>query len=129
MRALIRAGQVRSAPDCREGGFAVALADCCFHPASSLGAQIDLSAARSGRLDEILFNESQSRVVISTMPENAEAVLQSAAAAGVSAPRRDAAGGDELGLAVAGETLRWPIHKLHDDWHGAIARALGEETK
>ena len=45
LRELIRAGQIRSAHDCSEGGLAVALAESCFNPESSLGATIDLSAA------------------------------------------------------------------------------------
>ena len=75
LRDLIRTGEVRSAHDCSEGGLAVALAESCFNPAGSLGAQIDLSAAGQERLDQILFNETQSRIVISTVPENAEKVL------------------------------------------------------
>ncbi len=73
LRELIRAGLVRSAHDCSEGGLAVALAEACFNPDARLGAEIDLSAAGPQRLDQILFNESQSRVVISTVPGNADA--------------------------------------------------------
>ena len=36
VRELIRAGLVRSAHDCSEGGLAVALAECCFNPAGRL---------------------------------------------------------------------------------------------
>ena len=76
LRELIRAGHIRSAHDCSEGGLAVALAESCFNPDGSLGATIDLGSAGAGRLDQILFNETQSRIVISTVPENADAVLQ-----------------------------------------------------
>ena len=37
VRELIRAGLVRSAHDCSEGGLAVALAECCFNPDGLLG--------------------------------------------------------------------------------------------
>src|SRR5437764_1326188 len=43
VRDLIRLGLVRSAHDCGEGGLAVALAECCFDPNGSLGADIDFS--------------------------------------------------------------------------------------
>src|SRR4029077_7740344 len=86
VRTLIRAGLVRSAHDCSEGGLAVALAECCFNPKQRFGAEIDLrgveapvsgvestaSPARTaaGKDATTLFNESQSRIVISVAPEN-----------------------------------------------------------
>jgi phosphoribosylformylglycinamidine synthase len=124
LRDLIHAGQIRSAHDCSEGGLAVALAEACFNPDGSLGALIDLGAAGPGRLDQILFNETQSRIVISTVPENADAVLQSLQERRLPAHRLGSVGGDELRIAVAGETLRWPLREIHADWFGAIANAL-----
>ncbi|MGH7936008.1 MAG: phosphoribosylformylglycinamidine synthase subunit PurL, partial [Chthoniobacterales bacterium] len=75
LRELIHAGRVRSAHDCSEGGLAVALAECCFNPEGSLGAEIDLSAAGEIRLDCLLFNESQSRIIISIEREEINNVL------------------------------------------------------
>ena len=126
IREMIRAGHVRSAHDCSEGGLAVALAEACFNPDGSLGAKIDLSAAGAARLDKILFNESQSRVVISTVPENVEAVLQLAQRRNVPAHLLGTVGGEELQIAIAGETLRWPLREIHDDWYNAIANAIRE---
>ena len=127
LRELIRAGHVRSAHDCSEGGLAVTLAEACFNPAGSLGAKIDLSAAGARRPAQILFNESQSRIVISTVPENADAVLQSAQLRGIPVHRLGTVGGDELRITLADETLRWPLREIHDDWYYAIANAVGEE--
>ncbi len=42
VRDLIRAGLVRSAHDCSEGGLAVALAESCFNPTGLYGADVDL---------------------------------------------------------------------------------------
>src|SRR5258707_1038113 len=79
---LIRAGWVRSAHDCSEGGLAVALAESCFNPDGLLGAEIEVAQASSLRAEDhkleacaTLFNESQSRIVISCAPNNAEKVL------------------------------------------------------
>ncbi|MEO6872565.1 MAG: phosphoribosylformylglycinamidine synthase subunit PurL [Chthoniobacterales bacterium] len=127
LRELIQAGKIRSAHDCSEGGIAVALAESCFNPAGSLGATIDLGATTFLRLDQILFNETQSRIVISCVPENADAVLELLASRDVPAARLGTVGGDTLKLMVAGETLRWPIAELHADWHDAIANALHAE--
>src|SRR5256714_5672946 len=100
VRELIRAGFVRSAHDCSEGGLAVALAECCFNPSGSLGATIDLSAAGAPRLDELLFNEAQSRIVISTSSENAEAALQLLKDRLVPAHRLGTTGGASLTIAA-----------------------------
>src|SRR5205823_7158849 len=76
IRDLIRRGLVKSAHDCSEGGLAVALAESCFNPEKLFGAEIDCShrpmggRERTSRSDvaRILFNESQSRIVISLTP-------------------------------------------------------------
>lgn len=129
LRELIHSGKVRSAHDCSEGGLAVTLAESCFNPAGSLGATVDLSAAGIEGVDEILFNESQSRIVISTVPENAEAVLQLAQSRGVPAQRLGTVGGNKLAITVAGETLSWPVEEIYHDWYDAIENAVrGELT-
>ncbi|HEY5036361.1 MAG TPA: phosphoribosylformylglycinamidine synthase subunit PurL, partial [Chthoniobacterales bacterium] len=122
LRELIHAGKIRSAHDCSEGGLAVALAESCFNPTASLGATIELSD--DARLDQILFNESQSRVVISTVPENAAAVMQLSQEHNVPAKRLGTVGGDTLTIALAGEHLSWRIASLHDDWFQSIARLV-----
>jgi phosphoribosylformylglycinamidine synthase subunit PurL len=126
LRELIRAGCVRSAHDCSEGGLAVALAESCFGPGGPLGAEIDLGAAGIRRLDHLLFNESQSRVVISTVPENVDPVLQLLKDRGVPAKRIGRVGGDALAIAASGEAVRWPIRELYDDWCNAISDIVGE---
>jgi len=124
LRELIRAGYVRSAHDCSEGGLAVAIAESCFNPDGFLGATIDLADAGAQRLDQVLFNETQSRVVISTVPENAEAVLQLFVQRGLPAHRLGTVGSSELAITATGETLRWPIQEIHADWYNAVAAAV-----
>ena len=126
LRELIHAGLVRSAHDCSEGGLAVALAEACFNPAGLLGAEIDLSGAGRLRLAQILFNESQSRVVISTVPTSADEVMRVLRERGVPAQRLGSVGGDALAITVDEERLRGPIREIFDDWFhsiGAIVRA------
>src|SRR5437870_800819 len=81
VRDLIREGLLKNAHDCSEGGLAVSLAECCFSPGGLLGADVDCSRrpvgdATHGKLAPqrhashseaatVLFNESQSRIVIS----------------------------------------------------------------
>ncbi|MEO8044557.1 MAG: phosphoribosylformylglycinamidine synthase subunit PurL [Spartobacteria bacterium] len=126
LRELIRTGLVRSAHDCSEGGLAVALAEACFNPAGRFGAEIDLSAAGPGRLDQILFNESQSRVVISIVPGSAKKVMEMLQLRGVSGHRLGVVGGEALAIHVAGEPLRWSLDEIYDDWFNAIGRLVGK---
>ncbi|BFM39151.1 phosphoribosylformylglycinamidine synthase subunit PurL [Synechocystis sp. LKSZ1] len=61
----IAQGWLRSAHDCAEGGLALALAEACI--GGQKGAHIVLDAS-SQRLDESLFGESASRIVVSVDP-------------------------------------------------------------
>jgi phosphoribosylformylglycinamidine synthase II len=134
VRELIRAGLVKSAHDCSEGGLAVALAECCFNPAGSLGADVDCSDGPTGRpektghrpvtTEEILFNESQSRIVISVAPENVEKTMSILQKAGVPHQELGKVGGDELRIRLNAEDFRWSITELYDDWWNAIRRAV-----
>lgn len=59
---MIKAGLVKSAHDCSEGGLAVALAECCILSPDHLGAEIKLD--QQMRTDALLFGETQSRIII-----------------------------------------------------------------
>jgi phosphoribosylformylglycinamidine synthase II len=120
VRELIRAGLVQSAHDCSEGGLAIALAESCFNPEGLFGANIEFSDAPTA-----LFNESQSRIVISCAPENAEKIQAMLRTKNV--PHQ------KLG-AVASETLSinefsWPIETIYDDWFNAIRRAVESDAE
>lgn len=84
LRQLIAGGLIRSAHDCAEGGLAVALAESCLGP-TPRGARVELSSTL--RPDVLLFNESQSRIVLSVSPEAAEALAAKVQAAGFSLTR------------------------------------------
>lgn len=82
LRSLITRGLIRSAHDCAEGGLAVALAESCLGP-TPLGATISFES--SLRPDIALFNESQSRIVVSIDPADLDTLLAAVQAAGISA--------------------------------------------
>ena len=63
----IRQGWLNSAHDCAEGGLAVALAESCI--GNGFGAEIKLNVTTQQRLDEVLFGESGSRIVVSVNPD------------------------------------------------------------
>jgi phosphoribosylformylglycinamidine synthase subunit PurL len=124
--ALIRRGLVKSAHDCSEGGFAVALAECCISGERRMGASVDLGNRRA-RLDEILFNESQSRVIISVGPEDSAATEAVCKSAEIPFSRVGKVGGSDLVLSTRGETLRWDVAELYQAWYVSIERAMSSQ--
>jgi phosphoribosylformylglycinamidine synthase len=124
VRELIRAGLVRSAHDCSEGGLAVALAESCFNPAGLLGAEIDLQPAIQN-----LFNESQSRILISCAPDNAEKVLSQLEAKNIPHRRLGEVSTKTLSIKGSGFESSWPVEILHDDWFHAIRRAVESDAE
>jgi len=147
VRDLIRAGLVKSAHDCSEGGLAVALAECCFNPEKLLGADICCSHGPMGRRGQtshsdvatVLFNESQSRIIVSVAPADLEKTISilSATADSSGGERESAVPFEQLGKVGAGElcirlndeTFRWQITELYDDWWNAIRRVVEDETE
>ncbi|MBR9978513.1 MAG: phosphoribosylformylglycinamidine synthase II, partial [Bacteroidetes bacterium] len=92
---LIRNGQVHSAHDVSDGGFAVSLAECCFLGQEHIGATVELPVG-DFRRDALYFGESQSRVLISCSPDNAATILAHATEAGVAAIDIGVTGGSHL---------------------------------
>jgi len=149
VRDLIRLGLVRSAHDCSEGGLAVALAECCFNPNGSLGADVDLSACGArrpggGEQNEIagetpastaqkacglMFNEAQSRIIISCDPKNAQRVLSELKSKNVPHAQIGSVIRKDLRISVCGQNLSWPIAELHDLWWNAIRRAVESDSE
>jgi phosphoribosylformylglycinamidine synthase subunit PurL len=124
--ALIRQGLVKSAHDCSEGGFGVALAECCISGERRIGASVELGHWRE-RLDQILFNESQSRVIISVGPDDCKATEAACTAAEIPFSRVGEVGGTELVLSTREETLRWDVAELYQAWYGSIERAMSSQ--
>ncbi|MEK0430759.1 MAG: hypothetical protein RL139_563 [Gemmatimonadota bacterium] len=121
----IRAGHVRSAHDCGEGGLAVALAESCMAERDrTTGASVDLGAWGHLPTRALLFGEAQGRIVVSTA--QAEAVLAIAARHGVPARVIGSVTGAATGLriATATGTLDAPITRLSEAYHEAIPRAM-----
>ncbi|NJO98490.1 MAG: phosphoribosylformylglycinamidine synthase subunit PurL [Pleurocapsa sp. CRU_1_2] len=63
----IRQGWIQSAHDLAEGGLAVTLAEACI--GNSLGATVNIPVSEFQRLDEILFGETASQIVVSASPD------------------------------------------------------------
>ncbi len=134
VRDLIRAGFVRSAHDCSEGGLAVAIAESCFNPKQRFGAEIKIveapvsgagnSKRAAGTAATTLFNESQSRIVISVSQEQLVKTISALESTTVPFQRLGTVGGKELRIHVDNEEFSWPIANLYDDWWNSISRLV-----
>jgi phosphoribosylformylglycinamidine synthase len=125
VRELIGACLVRSAHDCSEGGLAVAIAESCFNPDGLLGARIEFADAAHRAAATALFNESQSRIVISCAQKDAEKILGLLQAKNIPHQKIGEVGGDTLSI----NEFSWPLAEIHDDWFNAIRRAIESEAE
>ena len=119
LTSLIQHGFVQSAHDCSEGGFGVALAECCISGEIKMGASVRIGNA-TDRMDLLLFNETQSRAIISVNPENTAAVEKHCAAADTPLTRLGAVGGTDLVVTNGQETLTWEIAELYETWYCSV---------
>ena len=126
VRSLIRDGLVRSAHDCSEGGLAVALAESCMSGPEPRGARVTLTSSAT-RSDVVLFNESQSRIVISVESGKAADILAHLEKRGVTASRIGTVTATEnLEIATAGKAFTWPLSELLETWSAAIPSLMEE---
>ncbi len=122
--AAIRAGLVRSAHDCADGGLAVALAECCVTgPGSPLGARV--AAGSDLRPDAQLFAESASRIILSVRPDDAARVEQLAGENGAPCQRLGEVGGDVLAISGRGCSFSLPVETIRETWRTGLSRLLG----
>jgi phosphoribosylformylglycinamidine synthase subunit PurL len=115
VRDAIRAGIVKGAHDCSEGGIAVALAESCL--AGNVGAELALD-------DELrpvasLFGETQSRIVVTVAEGDAHAFIESLLAHEVPYAVLGTVGGERL-------TIEDKLDVSLDDLRDAFEPTLGE---
>jgi phosphoribosylformylglycinamidine synthase len=77
-----------------------------------------------GRLDGLLFGESQGRVVISVAGIDAGKVLGQAKILGIPARRIGTVGGNKLKISGNAGELECEVTEMHDLWWNSIARAM-----
>jgi len=127
IRALIRMGLVSSAHDCSEGGLAVAIAESCISGSQQFSASIDLGT--TGLAPEVaLFNESQSRILISVSRQNATAVAALLEWRGAPATRLGnvTPAGEPLTISADGKTYEWDPASLASAWNDTIGSLMAD---
>jgi len=123
LRAAIGKGLLQSAHDCSDGGFAVALAECCItgatHEREALGVKATLPGA--GRMDGRLFGEAQSRALVSCEPSKSGELEGLLKASGVPWAKVGSVGGKALVLEGA---LELPLGTASELFFGAIEKVM-----
>jgi len=119
VRDSVRAGLLKAAHDCSDGGLAVALAEMCF--ARDLGCRVLLKSAL--RPDALLFGEDASRIVISYTASNRDRIEAICKAAGAPFADVGQVGGSTLNIEGI---LEAKVADLKAAWSSAIPRLVGE---
>src|SRR4029434_8535269 len=109
-----------------EGGLAVALAESCFNPDRLFGADIALNVGDTPAAT-VLFNASQSRIIISVTPENLNKAIAMLRERDVPFQQLGKVGGEELQIRINEQTFRWRVAEIYDDWGNAIRRAVEQD--
>lgn len=113
----IQQGLVASAHDLSEGGLAVAVAESCM--SGKLGAKVNFTTDL--RADFALFSESQSRILLSAAPANAEALIAYIRGQGVPVQQIGTVQGSELQVSVNGRpAIQAAVSELEKVWKDAI---------
>ncbi|MDA8989453.1 phosphoribosylformylglycinamidine synthase subunit PurL [Opitutales bacterium] len=122
----IEEGRICAAHDLSEGGLLVCLAEMLFD-AHGIGASVSLpDLGSSGRLDALLFGESQARAIIAVKPEKCDAVIQAAKNLGVSAHAMGKTDdSSQLKVEVAGTSvINSDVSSLKNAWESAIPKHM-----
>jgi phosphoribosylformylglycinamidine synthase subunit PurL len=115
--SLIKSGLVYSAQDISDGGLAVALAECCF--GNHIGAEITYGPGC--RSDFLLFDESQSRVIVTAPPKSRDRIVQMAAGFAVPVRRIGITGGNKLKI---NNLIDVSVDKLYQIYEEAIPKLM-----
>ncbi len=119
-RRMIGEALIRSAHDVSDGGLAVCLAESAI-ASPDLGADIELDADNSVRLDAVLFGEAQSRIVLSVDSVDLDRVHEIAEEVGVSASVIGRVTDGPLSISVNGvQTVRLAPAELRNVYEDAI---------
>ena len=116
VRAAIEQGQVAACHDLSDGGLLVALAEMAL--AGDTGADLHVAGPDAG----LLFGEDQARYLLAV--EDADRLLQDAAAAGIPARRVGSTGGNALTVNGQNPISLSDLRSAHEGWLPAFADAV-----
>ncbi|MGB0589820.1 MAG: phosphoribosylformylglycinamidine synthase subunit PurL [Myxococcota bacterium] len=126
-RTLVRSGVVTAAHDLSEGGLGAGLAEMCFGGPGWPMVGVTIDAAPKGRLDQLLFGEDASRVLIAYETNQRSEVSRVASKHGAPIRVLGITGGDRLVIRGAeGERLvDANVEVLHAGWSTGFQESIG----
>jgi phosphoribosylformylglycinamidine synthase len=115
---------LKSAHDISEGGFAVALAECCFSPDGTRGVLVKAPNINENflRNDLFLFSETQSRVIASISENSWEKIKEIANDYGVPALRAGVVVDNDRFCVK--DSIDMKISIVHDAWSMGFQKSL-----
>ncbi len=121
---LTSAGLIRSAHDLSDGGLLVALAEASL--AGNSGVELRLPLQAAPRLDELLFGEAQSRVLVSILPADENVFLERVRLSGLPVHLLGEVAGKALTVKSKEDELLFALslEQIHAAWEEVIPRCL-----
>jgi phosphoribosylformylglycinamidine synthase subunit PurL len=120
--ALASERAMESAHDLSDGGFAVALAECCF-ASDGLSAEIEFGSEEP--VEFALFGETGAHAIVSARPGSLARVLQIAAQYKVKAREIGAVIRGEFSIQLNGQPrIRGAVNSLRQVWASALEQAV-----
>jgi phosphoribosylformylglycinamidine synthase len=122
---VIGSGSVSSAHDCSDGGFAVALAECCIaNLRAQTGARVDVTAASDASARAMFFGETQGRYVLSSpSPAVVEEIFRKHGVA-VRTIGHVVEASEGFTIRYGSAALAADIADLSDAWHNTIPEIM-----
>ncbi len=119
----IRSGWLNSAHDLADGGFAVALAECCIaNREQPLGARVSVNYGDM-RPEWFLFSESQARFLVSVKPAVQSDFADYLRALDIPLTLLGTVGGERLRI---NEDIDLPLSKLDEIYYESISKMMAE---
>jgi len=129
----IKSGIINSAHDCSEGGLGITLAESCItNGKKMLGAVIKLDELKNKniRIDEILFGEAPSRIVVSLDRDRFRTLEKIAKRHSLPYQVLGKVGGKGLIIQYKEKTIiDLPLTTLSETWRKAIPTRLGDRSR
>ncbi|WP_018291230.1 phosphoribosylformylglycinamidine synthase subunit PurL [Verrucomicrobium sp. 3C] len=127
LRALAARGVVHSAHDLSDGGLAIALLESSLTGTGCLGAEVSLPASPTA--EELLFGESQGRLLITVAEEEKKAVEEECARREIEVQSIGWVTGSWLRLEQGQDRLEIELAELGRIWKGALTELMAATPK
>ena len=122
---ILRSGRVESAHDISKGGLAAALAEMSVQGRKGATVDLDRVPNKTSRMDNLLFSETRSRLVLETKPRNTARIVSSFKRLGIPAAKIGTVtdNGVEF-LSNSQPIITIPLAEASRAWSETIPRAM-----